>query len=133
VKAKIIFGLLPLAVLVGVGAVNRDYIVKMIECSPVQERGVASGYDCFMTLLSDGKIAAGRLQLSATQVQRRAGNLIFERAYYISPNELRGFVFAVPEALTEERDGIIRNKTGLRLANREMHQGLQTCVLAGLE
>lgn len=108
---------------------GRDYIVKTIACDDEEERCVAASYECFIALLSDKRIAAGTLRLPRTLVIERGGNLIFERAYYISPNEMRGFSFAVPRALLVEENGTLRNKRALRLVERSVRQQAQILVL----
>lgn len=71
---------------------GRDYIVKTIACDAEEERCVAASYECFIALLSDKRIAAGTLRLPRTLVIERGGNLIFERAYYISRMKCAGFL-----------------------------------------
>ena len=83
-----------------------ENIVHLVWVEPDQEPIVADLYDRFLTLLAGGPIESGaRLPASKRFVTEIGAYAVFGWAYYIAPNEPRGFEIAIPKELLQRKGG----------------------------
>lgn len=83
------------------------YVDKMIACKEGEESFVSEAFDAFLTLVSHREVKKNSLHFSAQSATFREDYIIFDRAFYISPNNLRGFELAVPKNCITENNGVL--------------------------
>jgi hypothetical protein len=111
------------------GTNDAAYIAKMITCSQKDERYVAQAYDAFLTLAAGRALGAGELRFPAAMIEKDGGFVIIERAYYVSPNELRGFELFVPRELLAEKGGVLVSTAPLSVSQSVTRQGITSFTL----
>ena len=83
-----------------------ENIVQMVWVEPDQEPVVADLYDRFLALLAGGRIEPGaKFPASERFFTATETHAIFHWAYYIAPNEPRGFEISIPKELLRKKDG----------------------------
>jgi hypothetical protein len=110
-------------------AADMDHVAKMISADPKDEAMISDAYDAFLTLLSAHEIKAGEIKYPTRITERRENGIIIEHAFYVSPNELRGFSLFIPKNCVVEKDGTLISTATLVLESEEMRQGLRYLVL----
>jgi hypothetical protein len=111
------------------GTNDMDWLAKMIACDEKDEQYVAQAYDAFLTLVAGREIQPTDLRFPSRLVERSGEFIHIERAYYISPNEFRGFDLFIPKALISEKDGFIVPRVPLAVAKRLTRQGMTSFTL----
>jgi hypothetical protein len=110
---------------------DRQYVVSAIDCEESCERYIDDAYAIHIHLLSGKTIPKGALRLPSKLVRQSDSFLIFERAYYVTPNSLRGFSLAIPRSLMAEKDGIITNLSPIRAVKEDWKQGIALIECGG--
>ena len=105
------------------------YIAKMIACGEKDEHYIAQAYDAFVALAAGRVLEPGELRFPASLVERDRGFVLIERAYYVSPNELRGFELLVPKKFVSEKDGVVVSTAALSVAQKVTRQGITSFTL----
>ena len=108
---------------------DRAYISSMIECPEGQERYVRSLYDSYLEILSNNGVGTGELRVHESQVDRNSEYTLSGWSFYLTPNELTGFGFAVPNELMEKRGEFWINTSDLVISSRETRQGHEDIIL----
>ena len=108
---------------------DMDYLAKMIACDEKDERYVAEVYDAFLTLSAGRELKAGELRFPIRMVEKQGDFILIERAFYVSPNELRGFELFIPKTLLAERKGLVVSKVPLSVAQTVTRQGITSFTL----
>lgn len=103
---------------------EHDYVLKMIRCDEKDEQYVSDAYLCHINLLARRVVAKGDLKLPSRLTQKTEEFYVFERAFYVSPNMLRGFILSIPLTLMVEKDGVLENSVPLRLTREDSKQGI---------
>jgi len=122
-----LFALLALAV--PIFAADTSYLAKMIACEPKEEFLVTQTYDAFLALISGHEVKKEELRFPARLAIRNDRGVIFSRAFYVSPNELRGFELFVPKDCVTEKDGVLVSAFALAVDHEETKQGIRRLVL----
>lgn len=113
-----------------VRAADDSYLEKMIACDEKEEALVSDAFGTFLTLLSKGELKKEELCFPAHLAKKNNnGSFIIGRAFYITPNELRGFELVVPEECLVEKKGILVSISALVVAHRGGSQGITSLVL----
>lgn len=115
------------------GRASDAYIEKMIACPEAEEAMVSGAYDVFLFALEQGQIRKEELRLPVRLTESRDGHVIFSRAFYISPNELRGFELVIPAALLVEQDGVLSLISDLSVASQDVRQRITILVMKKTE
>lgn len=110
-------------------AAEPSYVDKMIACEEQEERFVSEAFDAFLALVARQPVKKGELHFPARLATFRPDYIIFDRGFYISPNELRGFELAVPRDCLTEKDGIFTLSETLVVDRDEWRSGLRILVL----
>jgi hypothetical protein len=71
----------------------------------------------------------GELCFPTRLVQKSGNFVLIERAYYVSPNELRGFELFVPKECLSEKDGLFVSTAALSVAESLTRQGITSFTL----
>ena len=109
---------------------SHDYVVSAIYVPPEQERVVADLYDLFLTLAAGGKIERGtKFPVADRFAHRTETHIVFYWAYYISPNEVRGFEISVPKASLDRKDVNYVTRAELRVAEVTSRQGAKIFIM----
>ena len=103
---------------------------KVILATSSEERAISEAYDVYLSAISHKTIAKARLDFPISLVKESSTHFILERAYYISPNELRGFGLAIPKALAKKEHGRIKAIQDVVMQKEERRQGLHTVAFA---
>jgi len=69
-----------------------SYVEKMISVVDKDERYVASAYDAYLSFLMKKVVSKDEIVFPTELLIDRPEYFVLERAYYISPNEMRGFL-----------------------------------------
>ena len=107
---------------------DESYLAKMIRATPAEERAVSAAYDVYIAAISHRVVSKENIYFPLSMITESADNFILERAYYISPNELRGFGLAIPKGLAQKQGNHLKALQDLMLTKDERHQGLHTLV-----
>jgi hypothetical protein len=110
-------------------AADMGYLERMIAADPKEEAMISDAYDLFLTLMASREIKAGELKYPAKLAIRNVGGIIIERAFYVTPNEMRGFSFFIPKDCVAEKDGVLISTVALAIERDEMKQGIRCLVL----
>jgi hypothetical protein len=113
----------------GAVAAVPGYVGRMIECSEADEHFVSQAYDAFVALAGTREVKAGELHFPARWAIARPDYIIIWRAFYISPNELRGFELAIPRNCMVEKDGILGLALPVVVEKEGTRAGIRTLVL----
>ena len=85
---------------------------------------LSGAYDAFLSALESGQIKKEDLRVPARLVERRGGHVFLSRSFYVTPNELRGFEFVIPESLTTEEAGVLVLTSDLLVESRVVKQSI---------
>jgi hypothetical protein len=107
---------------------DESHVTKMIRATPAEERAVSAAYDVYIAAISHRAISKESIDFPLSMIIESSENYIFERAYYISPNEVRGFGLAIPKALTKKQGNRLKAIQDMVLMKEERRQGLHTVV-----
>jgi len=111
------------------GTNDMDYLAKMIACDEKDERYVAQAYDAFLTLTAGRELKPGELSFPVRVIEKSGDFILIERAYYVSPNEMRGFELFIPKRFVSEKNGLVVTTTALSVAQRITGQGITSFTL----
>lgn len=106
-----------------------SYVEKMIRVADKNERYVASAYDAYLTLLVKKSVSKDKIYFPIELLIDRPEYFVLERAYYISPNEMRGFSLALPKKAVKTSDGRVQATSDLAVEEESIHQGIHVLVL----
>lgn len=108
---------------------NVGYLAKVIACEEKDERYVAQAYDTFLALAAGRNLKAGEMRFPARLVEKRGDFVLIARAYYVSPNELRGFELLAPKDCVSEKDGLVFSTSALSVTQKLTRQGITSFIL----
>lgn len=106
-----------------------SYLLMRIACDEDEERYVAEAYDAFLTLCTTRELQASQLHFPAHLAGRHGNHVLIERAYYIAPNELRGFELRIPSDLVSEYEGIFGLTADVSIGKASTRQGITVFLL----
>ncbi|MBN2684455.1 MAG: hypothetical protein JXR40_04190 [Pontiellaceae bacterium] len=112
------------------GAIEESYVEKMIAVDENQEMYIGDAYDLFLRIISGETIIdAAEVQFPKSMLDDHGEVYILGWAFYISPNEFRGFELVFPKSVFTEKDGILTNSCKLALDKSDTKQGTVVFVL----
>jgi len=114
-------------------AADTSYFAKMIACDPKDEFFISQTYEAFLSLVAKREVKKEEIRFPARLAIRNDSGVILSRAFYISPNELRGFELFIPKDCVSEKDGILISTTALAVEREETKQGIRCLVLKRTE
>ena len=109
-------------------ALSDSYVEKVISAKPAEERYVSNAYDVFLMALSKKQMSKSLVDFPVSLCKESGDVFLLERAYYISPNEMRGFSLAFPKSTVRKKGGHIIGIVDLSLKEYELRQGIH-CLL----
>lgn len=109
-------------------AAEISYVAKLIACEEKEEEFVSHSYDAFLALKAKGELKKEELRFPSRLAIPKASGVIISRAFYVSPNELRGFEIFVPEDCVLEKNGVLISATDLEVQSEDTKQGI-TCIV----
>jgi hypothetical protein len=110
-------------------AAEVGYVDKMIACDEQEERFVSEAFDAFLTLVAKNDVKKDTLHFPVRLATFRPDYIIFDRGFYISPNELRGFELVVPRGCLAEKNGVFTLKETVVVDRDEWRSGIRILVL----
>ena len=105
-------------------AAEKGYLEQMIACEEKEEALVSDAYNAFVTLLAKRELPKEELRFPARLAQKRPSGFLISRAFYVTPNELRGFEILVPKDCVTEKEGVLISSTVLAVASEDSKQGI---------
>jgi hypothetical protein len=132
---RIFFVAIIMLAMVSSGATGREawenaYVMKMIDATETQERNISRMYDYFLRLIAGGTIERGaKFTTDKRFFAETETHAIFLWAYYISPNELRGFEVSIPKELLKKNGESYTTLVELQAAEISTHQEQKIIVL----
>ncbi len=113
------------------GCVDTDsaYISKMIDCEPKEEILIAQAYKSFLDLIAKREVTKDELRFPARLTTQNEDGVVFCRAFYISPNELRGFELFIPKDCVTQKNGLFVATVGLVVDREDTRQGMRRLIL----
>ncbi len=118
------------AVLLGAAAPSFDYLYTMIRCSPEEERHIDDLYQRYVSLVGSRSLAKGtKLHLPKKCASTHGEYVIFSWSYYVTPNNLRGFVISIPKKHLTLAGGHHVTSTHLTIEQEYFKQGHHLIVL----
>lgn len=110
-------------------SVDRDYLWTMIACGEEDERYVDSLYNAFLLAVGKKELPKGCFRVPQHFATLNGDYYIFERGYYISQNNLRGFSLSIPKNCVLVEEGTITPSCALAVSSRDGKQGQEIVVL----
>lgn len=110
-------------------AADSGYIVKLIDCEPKEEILISKTYESFIDLIAKREVKKEKLRFPVRLATKNDNGVIFSRAFYISPNELRGFEIFIPKDCVTEKNGLFVSTAGLVVDREETRQGVRCLIL----
>ncbi len=107
----------------------RDYLWTMIACDEQEERFVSQAFDAFLALTAKREIGKDELRFPVSFAVMRPDYVILSRAFYIAPNELRGFEIAIPRNCLIERQGVFNLNASVVVHKEDRRQGITILVV----
>lgn len=108
---------------------SSDYLAAMIACAEKDESLIDGAYSAYHILLASREPKPGELRLPFHLTQRRDETLLFDRAFYISPNVLRGFELLVPVTSMRNEEGVWVSTNSLVVEQQQTRQGITSLRL----
>ena len=124
VNLLVAWSVLPLA-----GVAADMHVEKTVRITEANERYVAKAYDAYLLVIAKRPIPKDFINFPVALLLERPEYFILERAYYITPNELRGFSLAIPKPLMKKIDDRVQATKDLELDKESVHQGIHAIVL----
>jgi len=121
-------------------AAPHEYLWKMIACDETDERDVGSLYYAYLDLLQNhvigpqaGQVPDSEVSFPASSAAADKDYVVASLAYYITPNELRGFEISFPRRALELKGRRYVLRERLVLAGQEFKQQMHLLTLKRLK
>jgi hypothetical protein len=107
----------------------RNYVIQTIACDEKHESLIEDAFSSYHLLLTVRELKAGELRIPAHLTKTQGDTLLFDRAFYISPNVLRGFELIVPANSMTQKGETWISTVPLSVENEQTRQGITSLRL----
>jgi hypothetical protein len=108
---------------------NLSYLASMIACEEKEELFVDGAFDAFLSLAAGRDVKEGELCFPVRLAKEAHDVVSFERAFYLTPNILRGFELRVPVECLRQKEGMWISIVPLTVAKQRGQQGITSLTL----
>lgn len=108
-----------------------DHLAKMIACEEADEPLIEDAFNAYHLLLATRELKAGELRFPAHLTKTQGDTLVLDRAFYISPNVLRGFELIVPATCMTQKGEAWIAIVPLTVEKEQTRQGITSLRLKG--